>query len=371
MPHIRPHGAGWQIIWRENGEKRSKTFGPRDGVVDRKTAEQTARLIQSRVERRRPGVEGKMPLEDVLDLFYSAKRAKRGEWTWRTYAKHIKSIKARLPCALPIGDISAHMIDDFHARRAQETSETTANKELTTLATAWNWAIKRRLAEAPSPVSAIERFEIEEADAHPCPKAAFVRHLLALREELRERRTKKGRDGITGPRLWIRKLYPDILRVLWHTGFRIGEVCRWTAEDIDLEKMAIRVRAARNKGGGKRGYRWTALPIQLRRLFQRRLALKGSHVFATHEDKSCYVALYRFRDQQKWDERFPEAHFHAFRHSYVSRAEAAGMKDSMRAALVGHKSVKITEHYTERELELLRKAQQVIERHSRKKPKAI
>ena len=353
MATIYPRGPRWWISWRAGGRSHARSLGAE--VRTRADAAAAKRELERELAKGALLIPGTPTLGSVIEDFVRAKERKKSPATAIYYRKHAGHFRRLLPIGRAIGEIRPAVIDGYLRRRAEEASPATANKERTTLAVLWKWAMRQGLA-ATSPVLATEPYPVDPVERAPCPRAMYIAFLLDLRTEIRTSGRWNERH--------IRRLYADAIRALWWTGLRLGELCRLTPADVDVDHAAIRVRSAPNKGGA----RWLSLPARLRPLFRRRISRGAATVWSTSEGRPAYNALMLF--WRRWLEARPEyagLSSHAFRHAYASRAEAAGVDPVLRSrGLLGHATIQMTAHYSHREVEQLRAAQAAIEAHERR-----
>lgn len=264
MPHVRQLPSGrWQIAFREGPREARRTkfrvLGPE--VVTRADAKLAARVMAGELAASPvvPGT-GLKTLGDALDEWLAIKREKREVSTVLGYKHHVDVFKRGLRADQKLRDVTPEAIEAFLAKREAETSGRAAAKVLVTLRGFFRWAIKKKHMRAPSPVDAVdwepeEREDRDELEA--CPREVLVDHLRALHRERLEPvcvRSSRRAEGYERDRTEAEthafRLYASVLRVLWGTGLRAVDVCRWSPEDVrvDAPIPAIRVRAPKNKG---------------------------------------------------------------------------------------------------------------------------
>lgn len=363
MAGIRLRNRRWYIYWQDGPRKLERPIGdlPRYATEREARAHERDAIAFKRTFERVHGaggltLPGAVTVDEALTEFLAEKRLKKAPATAKQYEKHAKHFRRLLRVDRKLDEILPAAIRNYHAKRAKEASRVTADKELVSLGTFWSWAEGQHYARrGESPVDAVEPFGDAPTEKEPCPKPVLVSFLRALRADLVDRVHPHDRHA--------RQLVIDVLRTLWRTGIRPGELCRIEPSDVDLKLGAFRVRATRQKGGP----RWVVLPACLVRLFRRRLALKQAFVFANSGGLCAYDALYKFRTD--WLKLHPEhepAAFHRFRHALSTRAEDAGLEDGLRSrGLLGHRTVQTSERYTHRQIERLRRALATIEEFER------
>lgn len=362
MAAIREKRGGWQAYWREGegSERRTvyRMLGPEVGT--RKDAETALRALEEELDRERRSVAlgaGLIRLGDALREWLDVKKERRERWTSITYEKHGRHILRHIPADTRLRDVTTDEIERYLGKREVDgASAATRRKELTSLSTFFSWVIrKKKYLLPPSPTEAVEPFDVTHREVAPCPRDILIDHLRQLHREALAKPHSHDK--------YARRLYAAVLRVLWKTGLRVGEVCRWKAEHLNFESRAIRVKAAKNKGG----QRWVPMPRSLVALLRRRVAAGKEFVFVTCEGKPAYNALMKFRSG--WVDVHPEhrpAHFHALRHSLATRGTEAGVDDRLLSkGLLGHATTTMTDHYSSPGLRRLHEAHEQIERVER------
>lgn len=389
-PHVRQRPSGrWEIAWREGGRTIFRTLGAE--VVTRADAEAASAFQKQELETRPAAapVPGLKRLHGALDAWVEDREARgRAASTITGYKNHVRKLKALLP-DVRLADVTTEMIDEYLARRQRGTAKlkkvgaATADKERVTLGSFFAWAIRRkRWLRPPSPVEAIEPLDYESEERLPCAREDLVRLLQAIHRELPRGAVKKSRRTVAHERdrradeIHALRLFQAVLRILWATGLRVGEVCRWRDDDLRLDEEipAVRVRAPKNKGGK----RWVPIPRGLVRLFRRwaarSVALRAPVVFCTHEGKPARAALDEVRSG--WNERHPTKDdakapgFHSLRHALATRGDEAGLDErALSRGLLGHTSRDTTARYVHRQLRPLVEAQNALKAAERAQAK--
>lgn len=346
--------GAYYLDWWEDGERhRVVCDAADDAEADGLVADLKAKLaIRAPVHLR-----ASIPFGEVLTRFLEDKTAKREKATAETYAKHVRRFRALLPTSLPANQITPEHIDAFLAARLagvkrlrlKAIGKRTANKERVSLSTVFNWAVRRRLVER-NPVQAVDPFAVRTEPSEPCPEPVFRNLIAAWRREAAELPRADFRV--------VRHLMADVWETMWGTGLRMGEVCALRPEDVDLDAGLLTIRSAANKGPG-------VLPVLSARVLEIlafRVDLGKPLVFAGADGQSAYRALYAAWG--RWLEIHAEhkpAHPHALRHAFSARCEAAGLDPRVTQALMRHRTLAMTGHYSHRGLDALRAALQRLE----------
>lgn len=320
---------------------------------------------QERRERRDPRgaaqqPPGFLPLATVVARWLADCRARLRAKTVKRYETHAAAFAAGgLPVDTRIGMISSADVQAFRdARRAAGLSALTVNHDLTALGQVWAWARKQvppLVEHDVDPVGGVGRLDVESPEPAHCTPELHAAVTTALRAEVRfcERADSA----------WIRALAADVIDMCWWTGWRLGEVTRITAGDVDRARWTVPIRSARNKG---RAVNWP-LPAEVVPVLKRRLRrLKPEHhVFGLAGGADAYVALNIFRT--RWlkiptNEKFRATFFHSLRHGYTTGLEKVEGRASVRQALTRHRSPSMLLHYSHADQDALRAAQEALAR---------
>lgn len=140
--------------------------------------------------------------------------------------------------------------------------------------------------------------------------------------------------------------FHQLIRVMWSTGARPSEVCGLTCEGIDWPNGTATLRHHKTAGKGKRRVLYFS-PEALAVLAEQRAKYGTGWLFrgVGGEPLTAYKLNRRFT---RLSEKLGvDASPYSFRHSYISRSLAAGVPDTVVAALVGHSSTAmIHAHYS-------------------------
>lgn len=143
---------------------------------------------------------------------------------------------------------------------------------------------------------------------------------------------------------WMGKRDRAILRVLWDTPFRAGELLALTEGDINWEGLEISVR------DGKAGVRYEALisPVCGEALHEYLIARPaGDGLFLDHHGgpfsrHGLLQLLRKLAARAGWEKPCSP---HLFRHNFRARMRVVGMDDAAISALMGHATVVVTHGY--------------------------
>lgn len=380
MAYKKRRGKRWQIGWYEHNDL-SKLVEVRRTLAPG-TTEKQAEAARVHVEhlkgsgQRVLALPGLVTLAELLDGFLKDKRAKREAATARGYAKHIGHFRRLLPCFRKVGDVSAGMIDAYLAERLNGyeaevpdpqhggaprlvkfpgVAKVTANKERATLSAIFNWGIRKNLC-TKNPAFDVDPFSVREEPPAACPDDVYHSLCAGLRAAADETISHGPRDDKPRARMTL-LLMLDLVRLIWHTGLRMGEACLLRPKDIDQSAWVATVRSAANKGPGV----MPVPPGEAREILERRIDLGHEFVFASSRWGGARGAFYH--RWEKWIAKHPEhaaAHPHALRHAFQKRLEKAGTDEGVIKRLMRHKTWKMHEHYSHREIAQLMAAVEAV-----------
>lgn len=347
-------GGKWYLDWWENGARERH---PCDATTEEE-AERARAALELRLARGRVVLRGAPTLKKLIEDFLADKKVKRESATHDTYEKHAGHFARILPMALRASEVTPEHVEAYLRTRLEgygeredgeqlygPISKITANKERVTLATIYNWAVRRRIVDA-NPVRAVDPFSVRPRKPEACPVDVYHALVSALRAYVR--------SGPQSDRAASRERMADMVEVMWWTALRAGEVCKIQPEDVDAraEAWTLTVRSASNKGAAT-----IVIPEQVRPIFRRRLNMKRAFVFGLEDGSHGYRALYK--SWSTWLKEHPEhraAHFHALRHAFGRRCEEEDVDPRVTQSLMRHSTLRMTGHYSHRDLDALRDA---------------
>ena len=353
--HLIKRGGVWHYRIRYNGRETWRTTHVRIAddpkgvkarkVLDDETAvfrirDQNTRLAflktmiedgEQRMKDALAGVTRNVSLADLADVFKnSPRRPDCSERQLETYLGYVASLVVAIGGDILVSEVDDRLASKFASILAIGKSPNTYNKHLNGLALVWR-AVAPDLGLTANPW---ERLPRKRLDTH-------------ARRALTEAETTTLLSGTDGE-----------MRVLvaigLFTGLRLGDAVHLKWEAFGDGGKTLRVKTA--KTGAE-----VELPVHptLREV----LGEPKSHGFVV----PTLAALYDERDASAVAHRVkvafekcgiktsvmdangrarPDATFHALRHTFVSRCAAAGIAPQIVRELVGHTTLKMTEHYT-------------------------
>ncbi len=143
-----------------------------------------------------------------------------------------------------------------------------------------------------------------------------------------------------------------IVKMLWHTGMRIGEICNLKWKSVDLQNGKIRLSAADTKEGDSKNIGLEPEIIELLTPLKKENDSKGAkskdHVFGiTKELPIDYQTFYDHWKGALKGTKFKEMHIHDMRHCYVTRKRREGYDQSKIMKQTGHKTDSMFKRYNQ------------------------
>lgn len=326
-PFERQNGV-YYMAYCDNGRRRWLSLRTRDPDE----AERRCRLLAPSLYR---------PKRTTLSSFlgqlsaYTSSNLSKG--TQGIYSRSITMLQETIG-NVPLRQMRTQDIEKFKQSRLREVSAVTVNISLRTLRSAFNLAVDWGL--------------LDNNPAHRC-KLLRVPHkdpFYLMQDEFM---------GLcqTVPDIQFRRLL--LLAAL--TGMRRSEITNLHWEDLDFDRLTIRIR--NRSGFVVKGLmpRTIPMPNEIHRQL-RPLRKANGHVFTkpTGGPLSPESVTHRFKRYARKFGLPPEAHFHSLRHSFASWLIQAGVPMFGVQHLLGHSSITTTQLYTHIEDEGLRKSIEVL-----------
>jgi len=328
LVRIHRRGRTWYANYQFDGRQCRKSLR----THSKKEARRRALVLEAELIEGRHRPDIKPPLiADVVDAYLSHSttegRAKKTLTKYRAVLNRIVELAGRLG-RTTLAELDLVMIDRYRRERVEaEIAPKTLYNESTILRQLVNFALSRGMIR-DDPLKGI-RIREPKPTPQPCWSPAEVEQILAAAD---------------GP-------YHAALVLLADTGMRVGELCHLTWDDVDPDSNVVMVRAKgdwRPKTGDERAIPMTPRVCQL----LQRLPRDGEWVVTAPasrhnaepgrqtSDRRLLVSLKRLLAELDLP-----GHLHTFRHSFISKAIAAGVPEAVVRQWVGHVDQDILKRY--------------------------
>ncbi len=250
----------------------------------------------------------------------------------RTYELHEDNCKTLLRFFQGkwLDEVTSGMVEDFKLARARETrrnaedgstvSPATVNRALTTLKLLFNHASRCGFA-ITNPTMGVKFLEESAGRMRVIGFEEELAYFQAASQPLR-----------------------DIARVILETGMRPEEVYRMEATNLDFYRRTI----FNPHGKTRAAKRMIPMTDEVGQILKGRVAAaKGSYVFPSAKDSSKPIGCVRKAHDAAVARARINDHFRLYdlRHTYATRAVAAGVDLPTLAALLGHTKITMTMRY--------------------------
>lgn len=325
----------------------------------------------------KPRVVERLPLADLVQRYRAALPDGALELeSLRILELHIRHFVRIVGGRKLLGDLSHDDLQRYVLLRSREpgkrgmrVSVGTMRKELATLTTLWNWALRNDYVSGALPKSGLKFPKLEE----PRPFQTY--------EQISSQVHRGGLTSLEVAELWdclflsvaevdellsmvrdrasYRFLYPMVTMAA-HTGARRSELCRSREMDIDFKSATLLIRE-KKKSKGTRTTRLVPLTTQLRSVLEEwfdekaesPLTFPTDHQVSRNRrprfEEGCVSPdeashhLDRVIKGTKWEKI---RGWHIFRHSFISSCACAGVDQRMIDSWVGHQTDAMRRRYT-------------------------
>jgi integrase len=317
---------GW---WKTNvGQPQTKLAKGREN----KAAAEDALLDLLNERRQHPDRKPypQLTVEDIGEKFLDWVQLHRSEDTYDDYRDWLnKWVKLHGPRR--VRDIRALDLEEWKQQLAgRGLSHWTVNHAIVAVKTCWSWGFKNDLLPV-NPLQKVQKLDVEGRERTFTPE-----EFLGL---------LKNTDA----------LFRQVLLFFRLTGIRPGEFCRLNWEQVDFENHILVIRRHKSRRTAKtKKPRIIHLPPAAEKLIRWRLRTCGrmERVFLNERRNPWKVnalrcRMMRLRDRAGIgpDENGERIVMYTARHTFGTRAAAAGVSDRRLADLMGHSDTKMTQKY--------------------------
>jgi len=252
-------------------------------------------------------------ISEVLDRFIDEHGHTKSAATQELYRRAVDSLVENVG-DLPVQALEEQTLLTWRRRLfALGRSKHTVSKHLRSLSAILTWARERGLIDR-SPITQYVRVTPDPQPIIPLSEKEIKAVFAAARPHDR-----------------------DLFRFMLMTGFRVGETCALTWEDVDVGQKQIRIWNAKEK-------RWDYFPMDkdLAGMMKKLPRSYGKHVFAYRTPKSASRSFRRIRDKLKISDQIT---IHTLRTNFISRLINSGATESEVMHLARHRSIVTTHKY--------------------------
>ncbi len=342
-------GKGWRCDFTLKGERYTQAW-----------YETKTKAKQAEAEKRKEVLEPKKGTQirtdmGFLELVNSRLDYIQERYSKQHYADHKSMAKRWVRCwgKLPCSEFTSLMIEPFLTMR-KKVSPYTANKDLKSLRSMFNWAKKKKLLDIPNPTDDIEFFAEEE-------KIKYV----PILEDIYKVIAKADSDA------------QDYLWTIRETMARVSEVNSLTWKDVNFSEGYV-VLYTRKKKGSKLTPRKVSMTKWLSDILARKYQERDPskpwvfwHRYWSRKENQFVEGTYDRRKKlmkglcKKAGVQY--FNFHALRHAGASLMENNGVPLGAIQRILGHESQRTTEIYLHALGRAEREAMEVFERVSKTK----
>ncbi len=149
-------------------------------------------------------------------------------------------------------------------------------------------------------------------------------------------------------------LLRDLFLFLLYTGVRLGSACGVQVRDVNIESNSLAIR--QRKGDGTENVYVIPISSKISDIIRVRMTKNpADFLFRDHRGKKLYAGWYSKRFTRAFSRvDLKNVTLHGLRHTFASKLSAAGASTETIRRLLGHKSVKTTQKYTQLDLDQLR-----------------
>jgi len=320
-------GKGWRYDFTLKGERYTQAWFKTKAKAKQAEAERKKEVLEPQKGTQTPIDMGFLELVNERLDYIQERYSKQHYADHKSMAKRWVRRWGRLGCT----ELTSQMIEAFLVMRKQ-VSPYTANKDLKSLRSMFNWAKKKKLLDIPNPTDDIEFFAEEEKLKY-IPSLDDIYNVIA----------KADSDA------------QDYLWTIRETMARVSEVNRLTWNDVNFSESYV-VLYTRKKKGSKLTPRKVSMTKRLSRILARK--------YQERDPSKSWVFWHRYWSQKgnqfvegPYDRRkklmkglckkagVQYFNFHALRHAGASLMENNGVAIGSIQRILGHESQRTTEIY--------------------------
>ncbi|MEE9271593.1 MAG: tyrosine-type recombinase/integrase [Candidatus Krumholzibacteria bacterium] len=318
-------GPRYGISYKLGGQRVRETIGPTLAIARKALNIRKAEIAQGRL-----GLLPKKqaPLFSEFTEQY-LEHAKANKKSWQTDVYLIRKLSPSFG-KKRLSEITSWNVEQHKARRKEEVSPATVNRELSLLRRMFNLAIQWGLADK-NPTAGVRKFREDERPLRILSAEEEAQLLEQLPQHLR-----------------------DITEFAINTGMRRGEILSLRWDQVDMREKMLAVER------GKTGtVSYVPANKKVVAVLRRRQAIDSDYVFTWNGE-----SIERF--DKTWQKALkaagiPKVRFHDLRHAFATRLLRAGEDITTVRELLGHSSINMTLRYTHTSPERKRAAVERLE----------
>lgn len=315
MPTRRQDRHGyWYINYTWKGKRVRKWFGP--GSMGKRRAELALADITLKIQHKKMGIIEDIPAENFFFQYLEYSRTNKAP---RSYERDLTIVKniAHLLEGKNLSQIRAKEIEEYKAKRLQEVSKATINKEINMVKAAFNKAVEWGYLDK-NPLRLVKGFK----EPKRLPRFFSLQEIRLFLE------------AIDFP--WLK---PAVYLLLL-TGMRRDELIHLEWIDIDLGRGILHVQP--KPGWNPKNYKARTIPINK----QAKEVLLGLPRTGNRVISKCHpTSLSRAFKRVLRRVGIKNACLHTLRHTYASHLVMSGVDVATVQKLLGHSSITTTMKY--------------------------
>ena len=306
-------GIDWYIDFYVNGRRKREKIGPNKKLARNVLRKRKVEIAENRFLDVRK--QHKVKFEDFANKFLEV-HSKPNKKSWKSDFYNLVKLRPVFGGRY-LYNISQKDIEEYKAKRKENASAATVNRELATLKTMLNKAVQWEVLEN-NPAKNVKFFKENNARLRYLEKEEIQRLIETCSDRLR----------------------PMVILAL-NTGMRRGELLNIKWRDIDIRKGIIYLLDTKN--GDKR-------EILLNNLAKQALIGVSKHpdspyVFCNKDGKPYHDIRKSFFTALK-KAGIINFHWHDLRHSFGSQLAMSGVDLNTVRELMGHRDLKMTLRYS-------------------------
>lgn len=337
MATIYKRGKVWWLAYSVNGKRVQRSIGPY-----KKFAEVAKKDVEVKLAKDRAGLAPtrKVKIDDYLTEYHNyvdVHNKPRTAQRWKEIVRFfVEWLRTQPETYTYLDDVTFAALENYKMHRVKFVKPITANKDITTLHTFFNRAVKLGYLRK-NPAKGVVKIRVTKPKI---PRFLSKEELKKILEESNDR-------------------LRDILIVLANTGMRYGELQNLEWNDVDLNGRVIHLRIKDDwspKSGKER-----KIPIN-DKVFGviSQQARKSNLVFSSRSGKKIRHTREELqRICKKLDIR--NINLHSLRHTFASHLVMSGVDIATVQKLLGHQDIRTTMIYSHLSQDHLRQAVDKLE----------